>query len=254
MNLAIIIGRKGSKGLPGKNILKICGRAAVEYPMLAARGATRIDHVVVSTNCSVISEYAEAHNIQVISRPLALCSDLSSPGQVFQQALQHTEQTTGRHAHFIVLLYANAVNVLPEYIDGCMDILESDAGLDSAVTVAEFNMFSPIRARRIEKNGNNTIFIDSLAVPVPMSHDRTVLGNCYFMTAGAQVVRRQTLLDQDSGSVPYPWLGHRIGTLVHDFGFDIDTHWQVPVAEYWLRRHGYTENSVPFSVPKSPSP
>ena len=32
-----------------------------------------------------------------------------------------------------------------------------------------------------------------------------------------------------------------------DFGFDIDTEWQHVVIEYWLRKRGYTETSIPWS-------
>ena len=36
MNYALIIGRKGSKGFPKKNIQNIMGRKLFEYPLLAA--------------------------------------------------------------------------------------------------------------------------------------------------------------------------------------------------------------------------
>ena len=36
IDIAILIGRAGSRGLPGKNT-KILGRSTVEYPLIAAK-------------------------------------------------------------------------------------------------------------------------------------------------------------------------------------------------------------------------
>ena len=35
--IAIILGRKGSKGIPNKNIMKILGKPAYHYPFQAAK-------------------------------------------------------------------------------------------------------------------------------------------------------------------------------------------------------------------------
>ena len=37
INIAIMIGRSGSKGLPGKNVRKVLGRPLAEYPIIAAK-------------------------------------------------------------------------------------------------------------------------------------------------------------------------------------------------------------------------
>ena len=37
MIIAILIGRKGSRGFPGKNTYKVLGRPLCEYPLMAAK-------------------------------------------------------------------------------------------------------------------------------------------------------------------------------------------------------------------------
>ena len=53
----------------------------------------------------------------------------------------------------------NAVSVLPETIDKGVEILRSKKDFDSAITVTGFNMFSPIRARKVAKDGSLIPFV-----------------------------------------------------------------------------------------------
>ena len=53
MNCALLIGRKGSKGFPNKNIQNILGRKLFEYPLLAALRSKKISQVFVSTDCPI---------------------------------------------------------------------------------------------------------------------------------------------------------------------------------------------------------
>ena len=43
MIIAILIGRRGSRGFPGKNIHKVLGRRLCEYRLLAAKKSIYID-------------------------------------------------------------------------------------------------------------------------------------------------------------------------------------------------------------------
>ena len=50
MIAALLLGRKGSSGFPGKNTLPIIGRPLCVYPLLAARHAREVDQIYVSTD------------------------------------------------------------------------------------------------------------------------------------------------------------------------------------------------------------
>jgi len=47
---ALLLGRGGSTGLPGKNTRAVLGRPLMAYPLLAARDARSVDRVYVSTD------------------------------------------------------------------------------------------------------------------------------------------------------------------------------------------------------------
>jgi CMP-N-acetylneuraminic acid synthetase len=79
-NIAILIGRAGSSGFPGKNIIELCGRPSAEYPLLSARACRDIHHVVVSTDCPVIGNLGRKHGALVLDRPEHLSGPLISPG------------------------------------------------------------------------------------------------------------------------------------------------------------------------------
>ena len=55
MICALLIGREGSTGFPGKNVLPILGRPLMVYPLLAARACRKVDRIYVSTDAEKIS-------------------------------------------------------------------------------------------------------------------------------------------------------------------------------------------------------
>ena len=47
MICALMIGRAGSRGYPGKNIKKILGKHLCEYPLMAAKKSKFIDKIYI---------------------------------------------------------------------------------------------------------------------------------------------------------------------------------------------------------------
>ena len=74
MNFALIIGRKGSTGFPGKNTLPILGRPLCAYPILAAMHSWYVNEVYVSTDDEKIVEIAKNLDCKIIDRPQELCT------------------------------------------------------------------------------------------------------------------------------------------------------------------------------------
>ena len=87
MNYALIIGRKGSKGFPKKNIQTIMGRKLFEYPLLAALNSKKISQVFVSTDCPVIKKKIKKYKkVTLLNRPKYLATDTALGEDVFQNA------------------------------------------------------------------------------------------------------------------------------------------------------------------------
>ena len=56
MIAAILIGRKGSKGFPNKNIYKIGTKMLFEYPLTECKKSKSINEIYVSTDSEVIKK------------------------------------------------------------------------------------------------------------------------------------------------------------------------------------------------------
>jgi YrbI family 3-deoxy-D-manno-octulosonate 8-phosphate phosphatase len=78
MNIAIIPARGGSKGLPRKNVLPLCGKPLISWAIEAALNAASIDRVFVSTDDAEIAAISEQAGASVIWRPAELASDTAS--------------------------------------------------------------------------------------------------------------------------------------------------------------------------------
>ena len=69
MIAAILIGRKGSSGLPGKNTMELAGRPMTWWPLDAARQTPEIERIYVSTDDSEIVEVAQKFDATIIVSP-----------------------------------------------------------------------------------------------------------------------------------------------------------------------------------------
>ena len=76
--LAIIPARGGSKRLPRKNILELCGKPLIAWSIEAGQKSKYIDKVVVSSDDSEILDIAKKFEADVLRRPNNLATDTST--------------------------------------------------------------------------------------------------------------------------------------------------------------------------------
>jgi len=149
-----------------------------------------------------------------------------------------------------VLLFCNAPTVSPEQIALGVENLRSNAELDSAVTVSRYNMWSPLRARKVDNNGLLQPFValENFGDPNTLNCDRDSQGDAWFADVALSVVRPANLENLDDGMLPQKWMGQKIYPIFNEAGLDVDYEWQVPQAEWWLREHGYLEQGKKNTV------
>jgi len=244
---ALLLGRKGSLGFPGKNIYKILGRSAMEYPLLAAKGSKYVNKVYVSTDDELIMRIGNKHGVELIRRPPELCTKEA----LFEDALVHgyleIKKRLGETPKYLVILMCNACQIEAAMIDEAIETLENDPKADSAVSVSIYNMWSPLRARRLNNNGYLDPFVPftTFGDPKKMSCDRDSQGDVYFADMNLSVSRSSCLENISEGLLPQKWMGQKIKPILNWAGGDIDYDWQVPVVEFWLKKHGFTQNKIP---------
>lgn len=87
--LAIIPARGGSKGLPGKNILPLGDLPLIAWTIHAARNASCVARVVVTTDDAEIAAVARASGAEVpFLRPPELATDTATSADVADHVLQ----------------------------------------------------------------------------------------------------------------------------------------------------------------------
>lgn len=255
MIAALLIGREGSVGFPGKNVYNILGRPLMQYPLMAALNAKNVDEVYVSTDSKKIMEITESLGGKVIVRPPELCTKAALGEDAFVHGYKYITETLKKEVEFMVLMFCNAATILPEKIDEGIAALRNNKEFDSAVTVSGYNMWSPVRARRITSDGSLQPFItfekylfDGNGMTV--NCDRDAQGDVYFHDCGVSVVRLHCLDNLKDGLLPQKWMGKKIYPLKQWGGLDVDYDWQMPQVEFWLEKNGFTEDELPYEIKK----
>ncbi len=243
---ALMIGRAGSTGFPGKNIYPILGRPLAAYPLMAARASRYVDRIYVSTDSPEIMAIGREFGAELIDRPPELATKQALGEDVFMHGYRAIVQRlaeSGERIELMVLLFANAATLTADMIDQGIEALRADDSLDSAVTVSAYNMWSPLRARKIGLDGCLHPFVpfETFGDPKTLNCDRDSQGEVYFADMGVSVVRPRCLEKLEDGLLPQKWMGQRIHPIKSWGGCDIDYEWQVPMMEFWLRKHGITE-------------
>src|SRR3989338_7407548 len=154
MIVAFLMGRKGSKDFPGKNLYKVLGKPLAYYPMRADRNCRQIDQAYITTDDEKLMQLARENGIEVIKRPAKLCTDKALGEDVYLHAYDFVKkQAKKQEIELIVLLMCNAPAITAKTISAGIRVLRSHPEYDSAVTVSRYNMWSPLRARKIDAHG-----------------------------------------------------------------------------------------------------
>jgi hypothetical protein len=146
----------------------------------------------------------------------------------------------------MVLLFANAATITGGLIDQGIEVLRTDSSFDSAVTTSVYNMWSPLRARRLDADGSLKPFVpfEVFGDPATLNCDRDSQGDVYYADMSVSVVRPACLENLDDGLLPQKWMGQRIAPIPSWGGADVDYEWQIPMVEFWLQKNGIRAGTV----------
>jgi len=248
--MAVLLGRKGSKQIVGKNTMEVLGRPICHYSILAALNSAYVRDVYVTTDDDLIMAEARRFDLDVIERPANLCTDEA----LFETALLHgyreAVQRRGSVPDYVVILMCNVMTITSGYIDLAIDALENDSAADSAVTVTQFNMYSPLRARKVDDFGYLQPFVpfEVFGDPATLNCDRGSQGDVLVANMSHSVSRSAALEHMDEGLLPQKWMGRKILPIFQDFGCDLDASWQIAASVSWARDNGFSDTTTPYDT------
>lgn len=132
--IAIIPARGGSKGLPGKNIMEMCGKPLIAYTIEAALNAKSIDHVIISTDDIKIADVAKKYGAEVpFMRPSRLASDTAMAVDNYIYTIERLEKEWNMKIDSFVVLQPTSPLRLSADIDGAVELFNARKA-DSVVT------------------------------------------------------------------------------------------------------------------------
>ena len=235
-----MIGRKGSRGFPGKNTYKVLGRALCEYPLIAAKKSKFIDKIYVATDCDKIKKISSKYNVEFINRPKKLNTNKALGDHVFEYSYEQVKKKI-KKIELVVLLFANAPTINFKLIDQGITLLKKNKYFDSAVSTSVYNMWSPLRARKLASDGSLKPFVnfEYFGNPKTLNCDRDSQGNVYFADMSLSIVRPKCLENLKNGLLPQRWMGKKIMPIKSWGGCDVDYKWQIPGVEHWLITNGF---------------
>lgn len=129
----IIPARGGSKSIPRKNIVPLCGRPLVDYTVQAAKHSV-LTKIIGSTDDKAIGEVFSKHGVDIDWRPPELATDDSPVIDTVRRILQKNSDNRDS-PDIVVLLQPTSPFVLPQHINKIVEALSNDEKAVSAQTI-----------------------------------------------------------------------------------------------------------------------
>ena len=150
--LAIILARGGSKRLPRKNLLDLCGKPLIAWSIEAALKSKYISKVIVSSDDEEILNIAKEYKADFIKRPDELASDTATTFD----ALKHTLKNVGKY-DYVVLLQPTSPLRTEKHIDESIEFLK-EKNADAIISVCEME-HSPLWSNTLNEDLNMSNFL-----------------------------------------------------------------------------------------------
>lgn len=225
--VAIIPARSGSKTVMDKNIRLLNGKPMLAYSIEHALASNRINRVIVSTDSEVYAKIAQQYGAEVpFLRPQSISGDYSLDIETFQHALQYLKQIENYIPDIVVQLRPTYPIRYVQDIDHMIDILLSDATVDSVRCVSPAKEIA-YKMWRMDGENNVTPLLSD--IPEAFNMPRQQLPTIYYQNACIDVVRTQVITELNSMS------GEKIKGYVMNHNFDIDTEQEFLRAEQYLK-------------------
>ena len=138
--VAIIPARGGSKGIPGKNLMDLCGKPLIAHTIEHARSAPSVQRVIVSTDDDEIARVAIRFGAEVIRRPPEISGDAARSEAAIVHVLEELSRSEQYEPDLVVFLQATSPLRRPEDVQAAIDLLVRE-NADSLFSACRFHGF-----------------------------------------------------------------------------------------------------------------
>ena len=222
----IIPARGGSKSIPLKNMHLLAGRSLIDYVIVAGKAASKLGRVICSTDHDGIAARCRECSISVRKRPATLANDNSRMDDVIIQFLESIGQDEGTLPEAIGLLLPTSPFVLPSHIDSCINLLLSDASINSVQTITKMPHNHHAYSQRVVEDGLVKFVFPRERHQYPNKQSKPA-----FYVFGNFLVTRTEALLKCNNLFATPSMGIEIDPA---YALDVDTISEFTVAEWYI--------------------
>ena len=156
----IITARGGSKSIPLKNIVHVCGRPLIEYTINAAKKAKTVGRMICSTDNRKISDTVKSLDVEVLYRPEHLSGDLAPSIDVMLHVVNTLYEKEGKVAEILILFQPTSIFITNKQIDLAVNALIDNPDAMSSQTVAKVpHQFHAHNQRAMYDSGMDIAFV-----------------------------------------------------------------------------------------------
>lgn len=223
--LGLIPARGGSKGIPNKNIRKLCGIPLISYSINAAKKSKLISRIHVSTDDPKIASVAKKQGISVpFMRPKSISKDSSSNIEVIKHSLSQLKNKENFVPDIIVYLQPTSP-------------LRTSAMIDQSIKMLKNSNASSVLGVKKVKNHPYSMFWKKQKFLKPFNQNylkylrRQDSPTLFYPTGSIYTFWRKTVEKTNSHYGPriLPYV------LPEESSIDIDTKYDLSLAEFILK-------------------
>jgi CMP-N,N'-diacetyllegionaminic acid synthase len=227
--LAVICARKGSKGVPGKNLRLLGGVPMIVHTIRQALDSGILDALAVSSDSEEILEIAGNHGVDhLITRPEHLATDAASKVPAIRHCVEQVEITSGKF-DYIADLDCTAPFRLPSDVVAAFKQIE-DANVSTLISGTKARKLPYFNIVELTADGFVRIS-KSTNPPIIRRQDSP---QCYDMNASIHIWRRDVLFASDAR--------FHDDTILYEMPFersiDIDYEIEFVLNELLMKRSG----------------
>ena len=215
--LAIITARGGSKRLPNKNTLDLCGKPLISWSIEAALKSQKVDAVLITSDSDKILNISKDLGANTIKRPDYLASDTATSFDAIIHALDNFDKY-----EYIILLQPTSPLRREEHIDEAIEFLEEKKA-DAVISVCEVE-HSPLWCNTLDNNMDMSNFLNE-EIKNLRSQD---LQKYYRLNGAIYICKREELLKQKTFFIDSNIYAYK---MTQEESVDIDTKLDFLVAQ-----------------------
>lgn len=149
--LAIIPARAGSKGVPGKNKIKLNGKTLIEHAYNVAKASKYVKEIILSTDDNEIIQSFSDNDVTLHLRDKFLSSDTSP---IINTIIHILENIAKNKYDFVLLLQPTSPIRTSTDVDLCIEELKKHDNVNSIISVCKMDDVHPGRMYYKSKQNN----------------------------------------------------------------------------------------------------